>query len=141
MREIKFRSWKMHNGKLRRCVFSPFDILDYAHRHPEAPVMHNQDVNDIRDFMPDADVIEQYTCLKDKNGKEIFEGDIVKFRERAYEVKFDKYGQFIIENKNYHWLENLYSFRNVDIWCSDGILVEVIGNIHENPELLRKEKE
>lgn len=79
---------------------------------------------------------EQSTGLKDKNGKEIYEGDILKFRGRDYQVKFDNYGQFYMENKNYHWLENGYSFRSVDIWCADGILVEIIGNIHEHPELL-----
>lgn len=79
---------------------------------------------------------EQYTGLKDKNSKEIYEGDILKFRGRAYGVKFDNYGQFYMENKNYHWLENGYSFRSVDIWCAEGILVEIIGNIHENQELL-----
>lgn len=85
--------------------------------------------------------VEQYTGLKDKNSKEIYEGDILKFRGRAYEVKFDNYGQFYIENKKYHWLENGYSFRSVDIWCADGILVEVIGNIHENPDFLNGKEE
>lgn len=86
-------------------------------------------------------IVEFPTGIKDKNGEMIRGGDILKFRGRAYEVKFDNYGQFYMENKNYHWLENGYSFRSVDIWCAEGILVEVIGNIHENPELLDVKKE
>lgn len=134
MREIKFRAWKMHSGNLRRCVFSPFDILDYAHIHPEAPVMHNQDVNDIRDFMPDADVIEQYTGLKDKNGKEIFEGDIVL-------DYYDGEDTFIVE-----WDNDTAGFRltdtnniisvSFDNFYPDKDLL-VIGNIYENQELLK----
>ena len=80
--------------------------------------------------------IELPTGLKDKNGKEIYCGDILEFRGRAYEVKFDNYGQFCLDNKKYHWLENRYSFNSVNIWKGDEILVEIVGNIHEHPELL-----
>ena len=136
MRELKFRAWKMHNGKLRRCVFSPFNILNYAHRHPEAPVLHNQDVNDIRDFMPDADVIEQYTGLKDKNGKEIYQGDIVLDcydRDDAFIVEWDKDTASFILTDTEHILN--VSFDN---FYPDKYL-EVIGNIHHNPEFLNIE--
>ena len=80
--------------------------------------------------------IELPTGLKDKNGKEIYMGDILKFRGRFYEVVFNDYGQFCLDNKKYHWLENRYSFNSVNIWKGDEILVEIIGNIHEHPELL-----
>ena len=63
-------------------------------------------------------------------------GDILKFRGRFYEVVFDNYGQFCLNNRKYHWLENRYSFNSVNIWKGDEILVEIVGNIHENKELL-----
>lgn len=127
MRELKFRAWdteakcyvELNNLRGERSIyFSPYDLRAI---HPE-----------VRDRV----VLEQYTGLKDKNGKEIYEGDIVKFENRNYKVVFDDYGQFCLENRSYHWLENGYSFNSVSIWNKNEILVEVIGNIHENPELI-----
>ena len=125
MRELKFRAWKMRNGKLQRYVCTPFGLFDYAQEHPEAPVLHYEQVNDIRDFMPDADVIEQYTGLKDKNGKEIYEGDIVKLWDREPELVV--------------W-DNLIGAYDPLSWETfDTDECEVVGNIHENPELLGEE--
>ena len=70
-------------------------------------------------------VVEQCTGLKDKNGKLIYEGDIVRYTRyaRTYEEEY-KYTQII------RW--ELYEF-NIKNWEDEK---EVIGNIHENPELL-----
>ena len=82
--------------------------------------------------------VMQYTGLKDKNGKEIFEGDIVKVYDdynvygimagEIYEIYF-AFGGFRLKPKR-----NPKAKGN---WVEDGIDFEVIGNIYENPELLK----
>ena len=72
------------------------------------------------------ETIGQYTGLTDKNGKKIFEGDIVAFDENKYviEWKVDRVGFG-------------YGHRADRMLEIDGKHCEVIGNIHDNPELLK----
>ena len=85
---------------------------------------------------------EQFTCLHDKNGKEIYEGDILEFTEYyvgdfKYSsgrgvVKFDN-GSFYLEDSSL-----------TPALCEEEIeneRMKVIGNIHENPEFLKMDKE
>ena len=76
-------------------------------------------------------VIEQYTGLKDKNGKEIYEGDIVKCGPYS--------ARPIVFEEGRYWLGE----EPDDLFFSSGFFhggIEVIGNIHENPELLEEEE-
>ena len=99
-------------------------------------------------------VIEQYTGLTDKNGKKIFEGDIVRYGKGIYEwnkkdwefevgiIEF-KDGAFIINDiyssDGYNELSCLYHEINYSGKYDSGTLLEVIGNIYDNPELIRNE--
>jgi uncharacterized phage protein (TIGR01671 family) len=78
----------------------------------------------------------QFTSLKDKNGKEIWEGDIVLNHNEKFEVVFEK-GGFNLKKKGSfqtptgHWLSNSFHISSY----SEKVM-HVIGNIYENPELL-----
>ena len=121
MREIKFRAW---DGK-KYYFYSLRDLLV-----ARVTVGHGYE-----DFPYDVDIEhEQYTGLKDKNGVEIFEGDIVKYDSplgsivSIMQVVFE-YGGF---------KQKMPKEKGADIWYS-WKTVEVIGNIHENKELLEGE--
>lgn len=92
------------------------------------------------EMSPDDYILMQSTGLKDKNGVEIYEGDIVKVTNHPFQKKEDSAGIEIDGDYLIGW-----SDHNLTWLAGDLLLyqlkpyIEVIGNIYENPELLEVE--
>lgn len=89
----------------------------------------------------ERETVGQYTGLTDKNGKRIFEGDIVQYHERQFDGKdvpvrdavvYEEGGFAVRACFLSNWLWNPI---NGNVQLGD---VEIIGNIHDNPELLKE---
>ena len=83
-----------------------------------------------------AETIGQFTGLTDKNGKKIFEGDIAKCCDDVYRVVWGCAG-FCLRYDPPHVHGCYYDLLPLsNYWHAQGAIIEVIGNIHDNPELL-----
>ncbi len=122
MRELKFRVWDNEN----KSYDDPYSYAYYALTQDGGLDFYcHGDHMDKAD--PDTYIIEQYTGLKDKNGKDIYEGDILESTwncDRAVVIWNDVEGEW-----------EHYADFNTHSKYSGSV---IIGNIHENPELLKE---
>lgn len=124
MREIKFRFWDNLKKSWRFWIWENlktmmcFDAVSY-------------EMEDSKRFE-----INQYTGLKDKNWVEIYENDIVDWKQSEpsnYEIQFIEWW-FCLTRPELEWYTTDISSVYPSYWCQ----IEVIWNIYENPELLIK---
>ena len=113
MREIKFRAW----DKLGQQMLSS--------------KVTNAGLGNI----PKNWELMQYRGLKDKNGKEIYESDLVEIGEITYIVGFEC-GSFVFSRDETDYF-NLFDFKGMK--NVNNLNIEIIGNIYENPELTKNQ--
>jgi uncharacterized phage protein (TIGR01671 family) len=148
-REIKFRAWNIEQKVM--C----YDNEDSRANYWDG--VNSSDVNMVNNIFNPWNQIYiwmQYTGLKDKNSKDIYEGDIVSISKKMdwlplvlvgnkYEVSyisaFAQYSMFLVKS-DYTFINDLSSDEEVIDFNNDvALTIEVIGNIYENPELLEND--
>lgn len=130
MREFKFRAWdsyfKSFTGFIIEKDKNNEDRIFFKKANHYSDYYLGE--NKTRFFLM------QYTGLKDKNGVDIYEGDIIKVNGNLYEVWHSGLAFGLID-KNKDFFEYMCQLCDMN-----GKVYEIIGNIYENPELLKDNK-
>lgn len=141
MREIKFRAFDKKNKEMCEVMTITFDInrnITTVGVRTSNGKHHNINCKDVK--------LMQFTGLKDKNNKEIYERDILKVQSHYFgDTKVDEYKDGVVKFNEASF--DIYR-GDIDTSCweywdslSDvalNNLVEVIGNVYKNPELLKE---
>ena len=139
MREIKFRAWNKHHRilcKVATLILPPSEHPGVVTDLDIIIFKEKMEKENLLPYWPMVDIeLMQFTGLRDKNGKEIYEGDVLRTGMRredpsGWTVEFVEYrnGEYVLTGKT---LESMQMQKDQE-------LREVIGNIWENPELLKE---
>lgn len=136
MREILFRGKRLDNGEWVYGAYCPKNSDTPFGPMVERPSIIKLDKPyDGYWFDVDSNTVGQYTGLTDKNGEKIFEGDILEHHVQSNIIVCR--GEVFWETKNGRWALRLNTM-NPCFYMHNPKAVEVIGNIHDNPDLLKR---
>lgn len=163
MREIVFRGKRVEDGKWVEGFYSQFhnrpiipepnihQIFTLLTENDEPIILGNTSIGGLWHTI-DPNTLCEFTGLCDKNGKKIFEGDVVKYtRTNMYAPSTNFHNQDLVSLHKIYWNDEKYCFYQdhyTEERCigSGGInfeddraednIIEIIGNIYDNPELL-----
>jgi len=123
MREIKFRAWDKLNNKIINNIHNTMHIPGNG-LNPGIAATFGYWLDNKKRYE-----IMQYTGLKDKNEKEIYEGDLLTDKHNIFEVFFSE-GSYLVRH-----IDNNGFLSGDDLCCYNND-IEIIGNIYENQELI-----
>ena len=137
MREIKFRAWDKIGKRMGEVNYIKYSNVQYN----QVSARFKQKGKTVDEWFNYGDkdgcdniILMQYTGLKDRKGKDIFEGDIVAEGTINYVVAFYAGAWRLKQNIDGDtWWKSLYRYVA-------NFRVEVIGNVYENPEFLQEDK-
>ena len=137
MREILFRGKRLDNGE-----WIQGDLFQRLGHYPEIIIHHPNEEGKVAysSICVAPSTVGQYTGLKDKNGTKIFEGDVIcSYDTFGDEIKhyvhyIDSECSFCVALLGYNVID--YNAGNIYQRWIDEFKKEVVGNIHDNPELM-----
>lgn len=139
MREILFRGKRVDNGEWVEGIFSPYNWSVFFEREKKPQIIILSDNKSIDGLWCEVipETVGQYTGLTDKNGKKIFNGDIVKHYHDKKSPESYSVGVIFYDEDHFRWkiiIEN-------GIYCiGKDCVYEITGNIYDNPELIKEDE-
>lgn len=131
MSEIKFRAWDKHSESM-------YDDLNNLAVHFSGRIVCQTGLNKLPQHQY---ILMQFTGLLDKNGKEIYEGDILQIPD-----DYDTFGMNAGNIQEIYFKAGGFRFKPIHnpkargCWLEDDGEFEIMGNIYQNPELLKGSK-
>lgn len=140
MREILFKAKRVDNGEqVEGWLFKTQEhsYIAYDKQFDDDLFLSPQNIF----IAVDENTICQYTGLTDKNGKKIWENDICDRKEKYPEVVKQYQGDWVLDCSYLFGKDVGYSYCNLGFYACERKCIEVIGNIFDNPELVKEGNE